>query len=256
MSGTRCFTAVTRSKYAEAGQLGVDAALHADLGGAELPRLLGAVGDLVERERVGVGVGAPLGERAEPAADVADVGEVDVAVDDVGDVVADRLAAQVVGQPADLAQQVALGGHQGQRVLVGQVARVASRRPSAPRRPRRLRQRRVLPRDHRCATAAALDRRPSRRTRRRSRSAGRRCGPSVLRRRPRRGRCARPTRTRRRAPATAARPVVRRAAPARRRSRARRRGPRPAGRATARPARTYSGCTVSRGVELEAAARR
>ena len=44
----------------------------------------------VERQRVGVGVGASLRERAEPAAGVADVGEVDVAVDDVGDVVADR----------------------------------------------------------------------------------------------------------------------------------------------------------------------
>jgi hypothetical protein len=106
------------------GQLGVDAALHAHLGRAELPRLLGPVGHLVERERVGVGVGAPLRERAEPAADVADVGEVDVAVDDVGDLVTHGLAAQVVGQPAHLLQQRPLGRHQGQRVLVGQVARV------------------------------------------------------------------------------------------------------------------------------------
>ena len=107
-----------------ARQLGVDAALHAHLGGAEVPRLLGPVGDLVEGERVRVGVGASLGERAEPAADVADVGEVDVAVDHVGDVVADRLPAQVVGEADHLLEQVALGGHQGQRVLVGQVARV------------------------------------------------------------------------------------------------------------------------------------
>ena len=76
-----------------AGQLGVDAALHADLGRAEVPGLLGPVGDLVERQRVGVGVGAALGERAEPAAGVADVGEVDVPVDDVGDVVADDVPA-------------------------------------------------------------------------------------------------------------------------------------------------------------------
>ncbi len=105
-----------------AGQLGVDAALHAHLGGAEVPRLLGPVGDLVEGERVGVGIGTPLGERAEPAADVADVGEVDVAVHHVGHVVADGLPAQVVGQPDHLLEQVALGGHQGQRVLVAEVA--------------------------------------------------------------------------------------------------------------------------------------
>ena len=109
-----------------AGELGVDAALHAHLGRAELPRLLGAVGDLVERERVGVGVGAPLGERAEAAADVADVGEVDVAVDHVGDVVADDLPAQVIGEPGHLLEQVALGGHQRERMLVAEVAGVAS----------------------------------------------------------------------------------------------------------------------------------
>ena len=107
------------------GELGVDAALHADLGRAELPGLLGAVGDLLQRQRVGVGVGAALGERAEPAADVADVGEVDVPVDDVGHVVADGLPAQRVGELHDLVEQLALRGHQRQRVLVGQVPRVA-----------------------------------------------------------------------------------------------------------------------------------
>ena len=52
---------------------------------AEVPA---SVADLLHRQRVGVGVGAPLGGRAEPAAGVADVGEVDVPVDDVGDIVA------------------------------------------------------------------------------------------------------------------------------------------------------------------------
>jgi len=59
----------------------------------------GPVADLLQRQRVRVGVGAPLRERAEPAAGVADIGEVDVAGDDVGDVVADDLAAQRVGDP-------------------------------------------------------------------------------------------------------------------------------------------------------------
>ena len=63
-----------------------------------------AVGDLVQRQGVRVGVGAPLRERAEPAADVADVGEVDVAVHHVRDLVADGVAAHLVGQRADRVQ--------------------------------------------------------------------------------------------------------------------------------------------------------
>ena len=103
-----------------AGQRRVDAALHAHLGRADLARLLGPVGDLVQRQPVRVGVALPLRERAEPAADVADVGEVDVAVDDVGDVVADRVAAHVVGQPDQRVQRRTVGGEQGQReVRVG-----------------------------------------------------------------------------------------------------------------------------------------
>src|SRR3954453_249277 len=76
----------------------MDAALHAHLGGAELPGLLGPVRELVHRQRVRVSVGAPLRERAEPAAGVADVGEVDVPVDDVGDVAAVDVGPQRIGQ--------------------------------------------------------------------------------------------------------------------------------------------------------------
>ena len=117
-------------------QLRVDAALHAHLGGAGPPRLLGPVGDLVDGQPVGVGVALALGERAEPAADVADVGEVDVAVDHVGDVVADRVAAHVVGEPAQLVQRRAVGGEQRQgRRLVARVAAAppGRRRPAAAR---------------------------------------------------------------------------------------------------------------------------
>ena len=84
------------------GQLGVDPALHADLRRAHVNRLNGAGGDLVQRERVGVGVGLALREGAEPAAGVADVGEVDVAVDHICDLVADRVAPKVVGQSRTL----------------------------------------------------------------------------------------------------------------------------------------------------------
>src|SRR5690606_26702950 len=101
-----------------AGHVGVDAALHADFGGARLPRIVHPVPDLAEGQRVGVGVGAALRERAEPAAGVADVGEVDVAGDDVGDDVADRVAAQVVGELGEGVQLRALGVQQGQRIVV------------------------------------------------------------------------------------------------------------------------------------------
>ena len=73
-----------------AREAGVDAALQADLGGAAIPRLGAAPHDLVDAEQVGgpaqVGGQAALRERAEAAAEVADVGVVDVPADDVGDV--------------------------------------------------------------------------------------------------------------------------------------------------------------------------
>ena len=106
-------------------QIGVDASLHAHLGGAGLPRLGRTVADLLEREGVRVGVGAALGEGAEPAAGVADVGEVDVAGDDVGDVVADDLAAQRVGDPGQRLQVGAVRAEQGDGLGVGEGGRVA-----------------------------------------------------------------------------------------------------------------------------------
>ena len=84
-----------------AAQRRVDAPLEADLGGTEGLGLRGALADLLQRQRVRVGVGAPLGERTEPASHITDVGEVDVPVDDVGDVLADGAATQVVGQGGD-----------------------------------------------------------------------------------------------------------------------------------------------------------
>ena len=85
----------------------------------------GTVTDLLERQGVRVGVGAALGERAEPAAGVADVGEVDVAVDDVGDVVADGLAAHLVGDPGQRLQVGAVRAEQRDGLGVGEGRRVA-----------------------------------------------------------------------------------------------------------------------------------
>ena len=102
-----------------AREVGMDAALHAHLGRAPAPRLLGPVGHLGKRQRVGLGIDLALRERAEAASDVAHVREVDVAVHDVGDVVADRLGAQVVGDPAERLERRALGAEQRERLLVG-----------------------------------------------------------------------------------------------------------------------------------------
>ena len=90
-----------------AGVVGMDAALQADLGGAALPRLDGAPRHLFQGEVVGLAaqvvVRAALGEGAEAAAEVADVGVVDVAVDDVADDVAAHRLAQRVGRTGDMA---------------------------------------------------------------------------------------------------------------------------------------------------------
>ena len=78
----------------EVGHLGIDAALHANFGRAARDR----VADLGEDGLVGmvVGVGFPslALEAAELASDETDIGEVDVAIDDVGDFVADVFGAR------------------------------------------------------------------------------------------------------------------------------------------------------------------
>ena len=106
-------------------QIGMNPSLHAHLGRAGVPRLGGPVADLPQREGVRVGVGAALRERAEPAAGVADVGEVDVAGDDVGDVVTDDLAAQRVGDPGQRLQVGAVRTEQGDGLGVGEGGRGA-----------------------------------------------------------------------------------------------------------------------------------
>ena len=103
-----------------AGKVGVDSALHANLGRAERPRLIHAIADLLHREREGISIGAPLSERAEPAARVTDVREVDVAVDDVSDLVADRVAAHSISEVGERVKVGAVGREQGQVVRVAQ----------------------------------------------------------------------------------------------------------------------------------------
>ena len=133
MPGCRFFTSRARSKYAVPGrsgwmppcmQISVAPAAHAS--STRSPTCC-------HRQRVGVGVGAPLGERAEPAAGVADVGEVDVPVDDVGDVVADDVARgrRRPGAPERL--EVGAVGAQQRQVLARRRARPGPARRAAAR---------------------------------------------------------------------------------------------------------------------------
>jgi hypothetical protein len=71
----------------------IDPTLDADLGGAAGDPVPGLRGDLLQTAIEGVLVVAVSRESAEAAARVADVGEVDVPIDDEGDLVADVLGA-------------------------------------------------------------------------------------------------------------------------------------------------------------------
>ena len=90
-----------------AGVIRMDAALKAYLGRASLPRLGRAAHDFLEREVIGRAaqrlMRLALGEGAELATIGADVGIVDVAVDDVADDVAARRPAKLVGCGDDAA---------------------------------------------------------------------------------------------------------------------------------------------------------
>ena len=75
------------------GKFRIDTALHAHFGRPGDVRFPRTVGNLVRRQGEGVGVTFALRERTEPAARVADVGEVDVPVHHVGDVLTDSILA-------------------------------------------------------------------------------------------------------------------------------------------------------------------
>ena len=104
-AGYRLFDGAAQGEVGGAGVFRVDAALQADFGGAALPGLLAAPDDLVHVEVVGAAAQIlaelALREGAELAAEIADVGVVDVAGDDIGDGVAVDGAPQIIGGGAD-----------------------------------------------------------------------------------------------------------------------------------------------------------
>src|SRR5215472_16124580 len=77
----------------EAGQ----SALDANFSGAAIPGFLRTAHDFVKRERISISGLRASAKSAETATDKADVGEIDVAVDDVGDGFPDRFVAEMVG---------------------------------------------------------------------------------------------------------------------------------------------------------------
>ena len=111
-----------------AGESRMDPSLEADLGGAALPRLLGTPDDLVQRDEVRraaqIRRELPFRERAEAAAEVADVRVLDVPRDDVGHLVAAHLAPQRVGRGADACRLVPARLQQARDLVLAELCAV------------------------------------------------------------------------------------------------------------------------------------
>jgi len=86
-------------------ELGMDPTLECDLGSTPIPGLLRQPDDAFERDQIGlfpqVETARAFGEGAEPAAEIALVGVVDVAIDDVCHRVTDPSAPKLIGSPGD-----------------------------------------------------------------------------------------------------------------------------------------------------------
>src|SRR5580698_1476447 len=78
----------------KAVEIARQSALDADLGGAAVPGFSRFLYKMFGGMRIGVGGSGAARETAEATADEADIGEIDVAVDDVSDCVADGFVAQ------------------------------------------------------------------------------------------------------------------------------------------------------------------
>ena len=110
-AGHRLLDRAAHAEIGGAGVFGVDAALQAHFGGAALPGFLDPAPDLGQIEVIGpaaqILAELAFGESAELAAEIADVGVVDVAGHDIADGVAVDPPAQPVGGLADLGKGVA-----------------------------------------------------------------------------------------------------------------------------------------------------
>ena len=98
-------------------QIAPQATLNADFGRAAIPGFLRTANDFLKRERVGICGLGPAPKSAKAAANKADVGEVDVAIDYVGDGLAYSFAPQVVRYRHQSLQVRAFGSCQMQALL-------------------------------------------------------------------------------------------------------------------------------------------
>ena len=80
----------------------MDARLDAEFAGTEFDRLINPPNELFLFQRVRLRRTAALSKATEGAADRADVGDVDVAIDDEADLLAYKLSADLIGGRADL----------------------------------------------------------------------------------------------------------------------------------------------------------
>jgi hypothetical protein len=105
----------------------VDPGLDAQLRGAVVHRLQDPAHEVLAVVLVGVGGALALPEAAERAADDADVGDVDVAVDDEGHLVARELGAQLVRGLAQVGDGLRAGlGEQGGELVLRQLEALAA----------------------------------------------------------------------------------------------------------------------------------
>ena len=98
-------------------ELGRQPRLDAHLGSAEVPRFLGAPHDLLDRQEVALLLAVVATEGAEGAVLDADVREVDVAIHDVGDDVADLPLPQLVGDQGQRVEVAPVGAGERDAVL-------------------------------------------------------------------------------------------------------------------------------------------
>ena len=90
------------------GKIARQSALDADFGRAELPGFDGFLRHLVESKEICVRFARTAAEGAELASHKTDVGEIDIAIDHVGDDVAGEFSAQHIGRGEQAEQIVAL----------------------------------------------------------------------------------------------------------------------------------------------------
>jgi len=96
-------------------------ALNADFGGAAIPSLAGTAHYFFEREGVRVGGARAASEAAKTAADETNVSEIDVAIHDIGDGVADSLPTQAVRGGHECFKFCAFRGREDKSLFEGQL---------------------------------------------------------------------------------------------------------------------------------------